>query len=169
MPLFFFSAFRMNIQEQIKSLVESFIESEYFVLDILFQQKLNRAKLTVLVDGDQGIGIDKCAEISRHLAEKIEELNLIDSAYILEVSSPGADKPLIFGRQYLKNIGRQLKVQLNNDTEQVGLLQAIDLENQTITFLPEMKGKKEKKNTTIETIKITLAEIKKASILISFK
>lgn len=169
MPLFFYIAFRMNLQDQIKSWVEDFLEAEYFVVDILFQQKLNRAKLTILVDGDQGIGVDKCAEISRYLADKIEELDLIDLAYVLEVSSPGVDKPLTLSRQYLKNVGRQLKIQLNNGSEQVAVLQAVDLNNQSITILPESKGKKDKKNIESESITLALAEIKKANVLVSFR
>jgi ribosome maturation factor RimP len=55
----------------------------------------SNGKLVVLVDGDKGIGIDDCVRaISRHVGFHLEEENVIETAYNLEVSSPGVDAPL---------------------------------------------------------------------------
>jgi ribosome maturation factor RimP len=53
----------------------------------------SNGKLIILLDGDNGIGIDECAQVSRHVGFHLEEENVIETAYNLEVSSPGIDTP----------------------------------------------------------------------------
>lgn len=50
--------------------------------------------LRVYIDKEGGIGLDDCQEVSGLLDEKLEELNIINDRYILEVSSPGLDRAL---------------------------------------------------------------------------
>jgi ribosome maturation factor RimP len=156
----------MSIENQIKEILTQILPVEYFVVEINFISRLSKSKLTVLLDGDQGIGIDQCADASRQLSEKIDELDLISSAYTLEVSSPGVDKPLILKRQFPQHIGRKLKIWLAEGDEQTGVLQAVDLTTDSLVLLPEI-AKKAKKQTT-EALTINLNEIKKAQVLVSF-
>jgi ribosome maturation factor RimP len=53
-----------------------------------------------------GQAYHECAQVSRYVGFKLEEENVIEEAYNLEVSSPGIDTPLMLVRQYTKNIGR---------------------------------------------------------------
>ena len=59
-------------------------------------------KILILVDGDEGITIDRCAEISRRTGATLEEQETMSDAYVLEVSSPGLEHPLKLMRQYKK-------------------------------------------------------------------
>jgi hypothetical protein len=86
----------MNIEKRVTELVEEKIADmpNLFLVDVKMH---SNGKLIVLVDGDNGIGIADCAAISRHVGFHLEEENVIEEAYNLEVSSPGIDTPLGMG------------------------------------------------------------------------
>src|SRR5580700_11055826 len=105
----------MNIEKRVTELVEEKIAEKpnLFIVDIKMH---SNGKLIILVDGDSGVGIDDCASISRHVGFRLEEENVIETAYNLEVSSPGIDTPLTTIRQYLKNIERNLSIKMADGT-----------------------------------------------------
>ena len=114
----------MNIEKRVKELVEEKIADKpnLFLVDIKMH---SNGKLMILVDGDNGIGIDECVAISRHVGFHLEEENVIETAYNLEVSSPGIDTPLTSARQYAKNIGRTLAIKMADGTKREGKLTGI--------------------------------------------
>jgi ribosome maturation factor RimP len=83
---------------------------ELFLVDLTVTGVSGNQRVLVLIDGEAGLPIESCSLISRKLSNRIEEEDLIDGAFNLEVSSPGIDRPLSLPRQYKKNIGRKLKV-----------------------------------------------------------
>src|ERR1700739_412548 len=109
----------MSIEKRVRELVEEKIKDKpnLFIVDIKMH---SNGKLVILVDGDNGIGIDDCAAISRHVGFKLEEENAIETAYNLEVSSPELDAPLTLIRQYLKNIGRNLAIKMAGGEKREG-------------------------------------------------
>lgn len=67
--------------------------------------------ISIYVDGDQGVTIDKCVKLNRALYKQIVEEGVCpDGEFALEVSSPGVDEPLVLERQYTKNLGRLVEV-----------------------------------------------------------
>lgn len=165
MPLFYFldGLIYMEIPEQIQNFVEEIIEEQYFVVDILFINKKPKGKLTIIMDGDRGISVDVCAAISRQLAAIIDEKDLIKTPFVLEVSSPGVDRPLKMKRQYTNNIGRLLEILLTDGTQQKGMLKEVHPDNIVI----EIKRDK-KKNSAPELVEVPWEEIQRAKVLISF-
>lgn len=167
-PLFYFTNQTengyMNIEKRVTELVEEKLADrpDLFIVSINF---LSNGKLMILLDGDNGIGIDDCAKVSRHVGFHLEEENTIDTAYNLEVSSPGIDMPLTLPRQYSKNIGRQLSVKTTAGTKREGKLLAADENTVTIEESIKEKGKKAQ---LVESI-IPLNEISETKVLISFK
>lgn len=153
----------MDIRSSIEALLKEILEEEYFIVEIQFVEKRPVSKLTLLIDGDKGITIDKCADISREIAEKMDALDLIPQKYTLEVSSPGVDKPLTLKRQYAKNIGRSLKIQLRDGAIHTGVLQAVEEES---ILIQKEKNKKEKDQDGL--VAIAFQHIHKATVLISF-
>ncbi len=153
----------MQLKEKIEEIVSERLSEEYFIVEIIIGGTRVKPKITILLDGDDGITIDYCAEISRKVANEIEEKNIIDTAYTLEVSSPGIDFPLKFLRQYIKNIGRKLEIELIDGNIKTGKLEEV---NEGILYLSADK----KKKTIEEAVKqeIKLEEIKKAVVIISF-
>jgi ribosome maturation factor RimP len=153
------------LEEKLTEIVNKYIgESEdLFLIKIIVKGKEPLQRVLVILDGDNGVSIDKCAEISRKLGAELEETNFFENAYHLEVSSAGIDSPLESKRQYAKNVGRGLKISLNDDATLEGKL--ITVEEDGITVLK----KKLKKEKEAQTLKIPFEEIKKTLVTVSFK
>ncbi|MDO3645069.1 ribosome assembly cofactor RimP [Mucilaginibacter sp. L3T2-6] len=154
----------MNIEKRVKELVEEKIADKpnLFLVDVKFH---SNGKLIILVDGDNGIGIDDCVAISRHVGFHLEEENAIETAYNLEVSSPGVDTPLTLPRQYTKNIGRTLGIKMADGTKREGKLNGLTGD---AILIEEIKKEKGKKAEIVESV-IPMDKITETKVLISFK
>jgi ribosome maturation factor RimP len=151
----------MDLKEKIKELAEKSLTSPaHFLVDVVVS-KHKPMKITVIVDGDQGITIDDCAAVSRVLNDSIE--TLIEELYSLEVSTPGLDHPLKMKRQYVKNKGRRLKVVLKDKEVVNGALKEVD-EEKIVIDTESGKGKK----VELKSIEIPFIEIEKAFVTVSF-
>lgn len=154
----------MQVEKRVAALVEEKIADrpELFLVSI---KMLPNNKLIIQVDGDEGISIQDCAAISRHVGFHLEEENTIDKAYNLEVSSPGVGEPLQLNRQYHKNIGRDLSVKLNDGTIKEGKL--ISVTDEAIEI--EEKVKEKGKKVQLVNAQIEFNNIVETKVLISFK
>nr|WP_068886802.1 ribosome assembly cofactor RimP [Pedobacter panaciterrae] len=154
----------MQIEKRVTELVEEKISDrpELFLVEV---RMLPNNKLIIHVDGDEGITIQDCAAISRHVGFHLEEENTIDKAYNLEVSSPGVGEPLKLKRQYDKNVGRDLSVKLAGGEIKEGKLLFVDDNGITLEAKVKEKGKKA---TLVET-GIDFSSITETKVLISFK
>ncbi|NEM96899.1 ribosome maturation factor RimP [Pontibacter sp. BT327] len=140
-------------------------DNELFIVDVTVSDSAVRPKITVLADGEQGITIDQCATISRRINAKIAETFGDELSYVLEVSSPGVDFPLTQPKQFKRNIGRNLKLKLQDGTEKTGKLEEVTETGLNLTQEIKQKGKK----ATYEPVQIPFGEIVKANVVISFK
>lgn len=121
--------------------------------------------VSVVLDGDQLVPVQKCVDVSRLLSNHIEENNLIEGAYNLEVGSPGADSPLVLPRQFPKHIGRKLAVKFKDGTKTEGALISADELEIGISVTKKEKGKK----ATTETIPVKFEDIAEVKVVIDFK
>lgn len=155
----------MNVEKRIRELAEEKIADrpDLFVVDVKYNPVGNR--VIILLDGDKGADIDDCAQVSRHVGFHLEEENVIDTAYNLEVSSPGVDTPLLQVRQYVKNIGRQVAVKTTEGIKHEGKLLTVD---DTAIVIEEKIKEKGKKAVTQES-RIPIEHITEIKVLISFK
>lgn len=154
----------MQVENRVIELVEEKIADrpDLFIVSVRF---LNNGVLEILLDGDNGIAIEDCVQVSRHVGYHLEEENVIDRAYRLEVSSPGIDSPLLLNRQYEKNVGRDVKVKLLDGTKKEG--QLLSVTDSAISIEEKLK-EKGKKAVLVQT-EIPLDQIKETKVLISFK
>lgn len=154
-----------ELTDKIKRLAETHLKDEsFFIVDVISKGVSGKTKFLILLDGDKGVNIDDCADLSRKLAGEIELEDLIDFAYVLEVSSPGLDHPISSKRQYIKNIERRLKVKLSSETIVEGQLKSVSEDE--IVLATEKKVDKKK---VIEETSIPFSDIEKANVLVSFK
>jgi len=125
-------------------------------------------KIQVLVDCDNGISIDTCAQLSRYLEHQLEQNSMVPDNYILEVSSPGIGYPFKFQRQYSKSINRNIEVTLHNGTIVEGVLQKVSNTDITIAkktgktnkLKPGQKSKEEETPITLPFSEIKTAKEK---------
>lgn len=149
--------------EQVEEQVARFIEKWPEVF--LVETKITPGnQITVLLDADNGINIEKCTLVNRALYKFIEESTLFpDGNFSLEVSSPGVDKPLLLHRQYEKNIGRKVEVWLIDNTKLEGTLMEVNTEGIMIE-VQEGKGKK----LIMKKTTILFNQIKHTTVLVTF-
>jgi len=136
------------------------VETDIFVVDISVSAS-NAIRVTI--DADSGVSIEKCIDISRQV-----EHNLDREAedFALEVTSFGLDQSFKMLRQYNKNIGRDVKVFLNDGKIVKGTLIKV---SEDFIRLEKILTKKEIKENVDEILDLDLASIKETKLEISFK
>ncbi|MBP3664768.1 MAG: ribosome maturation factor RimP, partial [Tyzzerella sp.] len=86
--------------------------------------------LRVYIDKPEGVNINDCEVVNRALSAKMDELDFIDDAYILEVSSPGLGRTLKKARHFEKSMGEEVEVKtykaINKEKLFVGILKAYE-------------------------------------------
>ncbi|WP_158825946.1 ribosome maturation factor RimP [Mucilaginibacter lacusdianchii] len=153
-----------NVEKRVTELVEEKI-AEKPNLFLVSVKMHSQGKLLILIDGDNGLDVGDCAEISRHVGFHLEEENVLADAYTLEVSSPGIDAPLTLPRQFVKNYGRQVSLKLQDGSKREGKLLALTTDHLKIEEKIKPKGKKAE---LIES-NIPTDDIVETKVLISFK
>ena len=150
--------------ETVKNLVEeALLENDrLFLIDLKF---LPGNKITVIVDGDDGVPLKECVRISRHVEHNLDREK---EDFSLEVTSPGATEPIVNIRQYRKHIGRTLKVVTNEENYEGDLVELnedfIRLEWKTREPKPIGKGK----TTVVKKATINYKDIIEAKVKIIF-
>lgn len=124
--------------------------------------------INVELDKYEGnIAITDCMSVSRNVEHNLDRE---EQDFELHVSSAGLDKPLRVLAQFEKNIGRNVKVKLNNKTVEEGEMIQADKDGLTIRQERRVKieGKK-KKQDIVEEKYFPMSEIKETKIIVSFK
>ncbi len=154
----------MTFKQQVEALLEQAIEERpsLFLIDLTITDAM---KIIVTLDGDDGVQLQDCIDISRAIENNLDrEVN----DFSLEVASAGLSSPLKLVRQYKKNIGRTLKVKTGNDQIEALL---IDANEDFITLSwsarePKKIGKG--KETVEKKLELPYSEIKEAIVTITF-
>ena len=132
-------------------------------------------KIELTVDTDKGVNIDQCAKLSRAIRARLEacedNIMLAEGDFDLLVSSPGIGEPITVKRQYLRHLGRLIRVNYhdadNQPKEITGrLLEAAvsaDVEAPSITIEAVKEGKK-KRTAGEPPVTIPLADVVKAVV-----
>lgn len=100
-----------NIQMIVEELVKPYLEDNGFELvDVEYVTEGKNRFLRVYVDKEGGIDIEDCSAVSEYLSRRLDETDPIPDAYFLEVSSPGAERPLKKPRDFEQATGRHIYV-----------------------------------------------------------
>ncbi|MEU1085839.1 ribosome maturation factor RimP [Streptomyces sp. NPDC005576] len=155
-----------NQSERLRGLLEPLVASSHLDLEEIEVSRAGRRRvLRIVVDSDDGVELDTCAELSRSLSEKLDETDAMgEDEYVLEVSSPGADRPLTEHRHYVRATGRLVKFRLSAEAgadELIARILEVDDEGLDLE-VPGVKGRKPTSR------RIAFAEIDKARVEIEF-
>ena len=115
-------------EEKVVPVIE---ELGYEVVEVEYVKKNDGMNLTFYIDCEKGIQIEDCEKVSKAIDGLLEDLNPTDNqAYILNVSSPGIDRPLKNDRDYARHIGKEIEVtlfsKLDGKKKYVGILKEFD-------------------------------------------
>ncbi|MFJ3170035.1 ribosome maturation factor RimP [Streptomyces roseus] len=149
--------------DRLRGLLEPLVAAKGLDLeDIEMSKAGKRRMLRVIVDSHEGVELDACAELSREVSDKLDESDVMgEDEYVLEVSSPGADRPLTEHRHYVRAIDRLVKFQLAEGGELIARILDVDDEGMDLE-IPGVKGRK------ATARRIAFTDIAKARVEIEF-
>lgn len=150
----------MSLQASLTELLTPAVENAGFFLEqVLIANPGNHQILTCVVDGPNPLSLDEVTVVSRLISDLLDETDLIDGAFTLEVTSPGVDRPLTQRRHWEKNVSRVIAMVMNDGSLLTGRL--TELRENDATFVENIKGR-------MKTHTIVLADIKKAQVEVEF-
>jgi len=123
-----------NISTELRNNLNTLIGSMgYEFVGCELAQPGRQTVLRIYIDSATGVTIDDCSKVSRQISAMLDVENPVQGQYLLEVSSPGIDRPLFTMADYQKYIGRQVKIRLHSPINQrrqfSGLLKLVEGDN----------------------------------------
>ena len=161
MPLFI----RMTFKEKVKNIVDEVLETRQnlFLIDLTVS---DANKINVVIDGDTGVTLQDCIDVSRSVESRLDEEGY---EFSIDVASAGVSSPLKLVRQYKKNVGRKLKIKTISQGEIEGMLMEADDEGALLAWKAREPKEVGKGKVTVEkTLKIAYEDIKESIVIISF-
>jgi ribosome maturation factor RimP len=149
-----------KVTEVVEELAQPIIqELGLELVEIEFLKEGKNWYLRVYIDKENGVDIEDCGIVSEKLSEKLDELDPITHNYFLEVSSPGAERPLKKAKDFEKAIGKNVFVKTYEpiDGEKGFEGKLLDYDGQTVKI--EMKIKTRKKVIEIPYEKVASARL----------
>lgn len=147
--------------EELKAILQPILDQhDFYLVDLEFVHERGDWYLRVYADKKGGINIDDCALISEEYGEKLDELNPIEPAYYLEVSSPGAERPLKNDESLTQNTDDYVHVSLyqKQDGQKAFEGTMTEVTDSKITLIVKVKNLKKQVEISRDNIaKIRLA------------
>ena len=153
----------MNFRSKVETLLEASLEEEKTLF--LISLKIgNDNSIRIILDGDQGVTLKDCMNVSRAIEHNLDRE---EYDFSLEVASAGVGSPLLNSRQFIKNIGRKLQVDLEDKNPIEGTLTTADDQAFTLEWKqrePKPVGKG--KVTVTKQRTLSYADINTAKVLV---
>ena len=129
---------REEYEARTEALLLPIMEEMHFELvDVEYVKEAGNWYLRFYIDKEGRITVDDCEAVSRIFSDKLDELDFIEDAYIMEVSSPGLGRPLKKEKDYVRSMGKEVEIRtyrpINKEKEFYGILSAYDESSVTIT------------------------------------
>ena len=153
----------MNFRSKVETLLEASLEEEKTLFLISLKIGSDNS-IRIILDGDQGVTLKDCMSVSRAIEHNLDRE---EYDFSLEVASAGVGSPLLNSRQFIKNIGRKLQVDLEDKNPIEGTLTTADDQAFTLEWKqrePKPVGKG--KVTVTKQRTLSYADINTAKVLI---
>mgnify|MGYP000040553450 FL=1 len=107
------------------------------LVDVEYVKEAGNWYLRGYIDKPGGITVNDCEAVSRAFSDKLDEDDFIEDSYIMEISSPGLDRPLKKEKDFVRSMGKLVEIRtyrpINKEKEFYGILSAYDESSVTIT------------------------------------
>lgn len=128
---------REQYEQQTEELLEPIVTGHGFELvDVEYVKEAGNWYLRGYIDKPGGITVNDCETVSRAFSDKLDENDFIEDSYIMEISSPGLDRPLKKEKDFQRNMGKLVEVRtyrpIEKQKEFCGILTAFDSNSVTI-------------------------------------
>jgi ribosome maturation factor RimP len=104
----------------IELLAGEFVRAGYEIEDVTIDAAVRPPRVAVVVDGDKPLDLDAIAELARVASELLDTVPDGDDEYVLEVTSPGVERPLTTEKHFLRNRTRMVEVDLADGSQVTG-------------------------------------------------
>ena len=139
-------------------------DKEYFLVDVVISKD---DKITVEIDHAEGVWIEDCADLSRHIESSLSRET---EDYELEVGSAGLGQPFKVVQQYQNHIGLEVEVLTKDGRKLKGILKDANESDFTVTISKKEKPKGAKRPVLVEEdLQFTYDSIKYTKYIINFK
>ena len=156
----------MISKDTLEKLVEAWLsqKGDYFLVDIIMGQD---DRIAIEIDNADGVWIEDCAELSRHLQEQLgDELG----DYELEVGSAGLGQPFKVEQQYRNHVGDQVEVLTAEGQKVTGVLKAVDGRHFTLTTQEKQVPEGKKRPVKVDVDRdYSMDEVKSVKYVLNFK
>ena len=99
-----------------------FARAGYEIEDVIIDVDARPPRITVVADGDDPLDLDSIAELSRSASALLDRVDDTAAPYVLEVTSPGVNRPLTTEKQYRRARGRKVELTLSDGSQLTGRL-----------------------------------------------
>ncbi len=151
----------MDVTTQAEHLVREVVENEGCeLIHIEFKPRGTSSKLRIYIDKAGGVNLEECQRVSQHVGVVLDVEDLVSHPYVLEVSSPGIERPLFKETDYQHFAGRQIRLTT------VHKIQGRRTFN---GFIQKTSGGMVHLECSQETVSIPLKKISKANLVFRFR
>jgi len=151
---------KQNIEGKVEELVLPIIEGlDFELVDVQYVKEGSNWYLRIFIDHPEGIDLDDCEVVSRKVESALDEKDPIKNSYILEVSSPGIERPLKYKKDYIRFTGELVVINtykpINGRKMFKGYLQGLDGQEVII-------------KEGLEEVRLSLNDISRAHLAVDF-
>ena len=128
---------REEYEQRAEALLTPIVDANGFELvDVEYVKEAGEWYLRGYIDKPGGITVNDCETVSRAFSDKLDEEDFIDESYIMEISSPGLDRPLKKEKDFVRSMGKLIEIRtyrpIEKQKEFCGILTAYDSNSVTI-------------------------------------
>lgn len=148
-----------EIEQRAEALILPIVEAYGFTLvDVEYVKEGGTWYLRSYIDKEGGITVNDCEAVSRQFSDRLDETDFIEDAYIMEVSSPGLDRPLKKEKDFARSLGQEVEVRtyraIEKQKEFYGILTAYD--DNSVTIEEEDKSQRKFDRKEIALIRLAI-------------
>jgi ribosome maturation factor RimP len=149
-------------QTQVIELLDGqFARAGYEIEDVVIDARVQPPRITVIADGDTALDLDTIAELSRSASSVLDAVDGIEGHYVLEVSSPGVDRPLTTAKHFRRARGRKVELALTDGSQVTGRVGEIRADTLSLVV-------RDDRGRDWAVRPVSLAEVVKAVVQVEF-
>lgn len=152
-------------QKQVIELLDGeFARAGYEIEDVVIDGAARPARITVVADGDEGLDLDSIAALARSASELLDRTDSTSGSvtpYVLEVTSPGVERPLTTEKHYRRARGRKVELTLADGSQLTGRLG--EVRGETVRLVVRESGR-----GSLGVRELPIADIAKAVVQVEF-
>jgi len=154
----------MNVVERVEGLMLPICEkTETYLVDVVYEEENGIWYLRIFIDTDTGLTMEECVAVTELISAKLDEEDFIDEEYMMEVSSPGAERPLKTEEALVEAVGYHVNVTVKKAIDDISEFQGdlISFDSDILVLECLFKTRRRK-------IEIEYTNVKRARLAVKF-